>query len=344
MRTKMIVASWRLDDAAYRAEVAQATGPVDRDRQTEIPVGEITPAARLLLLEIGGGYYGGRLSDAERALVQCGDRAVAPTAAEVSAILERLHAEQVVQVRKEAEAKAAKHAERVANLEQLLARLEADPMIGVNKAGQWTTWEIGFDAHGDGHNWPEPMRPRLAAVRARAEAEIARKAKAEAERQRSIDHDLGLWAAEHGGILSPEIARAAREGRRVQAAVIEAVERRVTDALRANVRILWRNDDTPQFLPIWREWILREVDQEEERDDVPTAEAYALLDSVTAAKGAISEAAALPQVAVVVGPIARFDVGTGKNILWRTGVKVTVDHPWIGEHEWFLLSEPIEEE
>ena len=102
MRTTTIVASYSLDEATYRAEVARTTGPVARERTEELRVADLAPEARLALLDLRASY-GGETSvdsgtfvaaDQEHVQLAIGERAEPPVAADAShAILDLLAAQ-----------------------------------------------------------------------------------------------------------------------------------------------------------------------------------------------------------------------------------------------------------
>lgn len=77
MYTVKIIATYTLTEAVYRPLVALASGPVARGRQVEVPVGALTSAARLALLDLG-------LAGQEAPRVDLGERDEAPDCASVS--------------------------------------------------------------------------------------------------------------------------------------------------------------------------------------------------------------------------------------------------------------------
>lgn len=91
MKTEKIVVTYTITTEQYRAEVAAATGPVARTRRVEIPVGDLTPEARLALVGMqcdGSLAAGGRcMADDPAPTLDLGACAEVPTAADVSAEL-----------------------------------------------------------------------------------------------------------------------------------------------------------------------------------------------------------------------------------------------------------------
>jgi hypothetical protein len=156
----------------------------------------------------------------------------------------------------------------------------------------------------------------------------ARRAAAKA-RAKANAEDLRAWAAEH----APEarIARAAREGRDVTSAIDALVSERVTEALEGCLA------NTP--------FAVVSTYDSQPRTDVPTAAAYELLDllATPAVRSAVLNACALPHAEVEVGPIMRFDVAESGSAVWRTGVRLTLRHPWLvdAHTQWSVLAEPL---
>jgi hypothetical protein len=149
----------------------------------------------------------------------------------------------------------------------------------------------------------------------------------------AAEHEPRLWLAEHGAALSPELSRAAREGRLVRNALYSSVEERVEDAVRAIDARLSRGD--------WA--VLKETWATEERREVPSATAYELYDALMAGRDQIARSALLPHTVVTVGPISRFDVAPQGSAVWRTGVAVTVTHPWLAaDIDLVMLCEPLD--
>jgi hypothetical protein len=76
-------------------------------------------------------------------------------------------------------------------------------------------------------------------------------------------------------------------------------------------------------------------------DRVPSDEAYAIFDALTAAKDRIVAAAIVPGVTVTVGPFVRADIAEKGHAVWRSAVDVTVSHPWFGDLGDHVLTEPV---
>lgn len=159
----------------------------------------------------------------------------------------------------------------------------------------------------------------------------ADKAKREEEdrRQMCLVHEARLWAAEHAAarLGSPELARAAREERDVHRTITARSDERVAMTLGS----------------IAGEGRVVETFGSEERKGVPSRDAYALMDFLTGKKDLIAAAAGLPGVSVSIGPVERLDVAPTGPAVWRTGIVVTVEHPWLtGYREFSVLAEPID--
>lgn len=118
MKTATIRVNWQLTTDAYRNLVAVATGPVPTGGVVEVPVGDLSPEARLAILELKvnmlhdgrvdvDGYYDARNS----VVIYINDatpRSNAPGAEVASGILLRLAVERREYVEKQALAKEAK--------------------------------------------------------------------------------------------------------------------------------------------------------------------------------------------------------------------------------------------
>ena len=331
METTQISACYTLDDAIYRAEVAAATGPVARQREARIPVGDLTPAARLALVDAG-------LANLSCPKVECGVRASAPSAAEASDVLVALGA-----------AEAARSATRRALVLAALDELERDPAPAIDWRREWVSaWMAAPCAvlRGDGQGCPPDLRPRIAAIRERVTvtltaereeretrevAEVAAKVAAKAATAAVVaghEAEARAWIATGAATLPPELIRAAGEGRRVLAEITRVVRERVRQAV---------EDLAPHGIA--------SSHGEEPRDDVPSAEAYEILDLLTSSLKGLRAAALLPGAEIEIGAIARHDVNPSGAAVWRTGVEVTLSHAWLDEdYGWVVLAEPRAED
>lgn len=342
MDTENVVAQYQLTEDTYRAEVAAATGPVSRHRATTIPVGDLTSEARLALLEIIDTTSGYRtLANYRCPQINLAPRAEPPTPPEVSAVLVDFLAAQAVRRREAAAIEAERNAEAArrevewqVEVGAWLTRLEADPSPAISGDGRnWIRNTIAYvggrAVDGDGHGCPPIHRPRLAALRTRVEAVLAREAAEEVARTRSLDDDARTWAAEHGGALSPQLARAAREGRQVRGEIARLVDAKVSACLGE------KHPDVPR---------VRAVSDEEDRPDVPSREAYGLYDALVSNVPDLIAAAVIPVALVQIHPISRFEIGEeDEPAVRRTGVRVTLRHPWTTA-TWVLLAEPLHDE
>lgn len=197
---------------------------------------------------------------------------------------------------------AAREAERAANSARVLA-LAVDDV---------------YDADG------EHLGPSLGGVLTEEAQEHARAIRAEAQRRRDAAHErpeveARAWAAENGECVlgSLPLQRAATEGRRVRREIARLVEARVREYLGASLA------GGAALLP--------EFYGSETRDDVPTAEAYALRDRLVSEAPGLSAAAALPGTQIGYSDVCRIDVKPTGSAEWRTGVIVKVQHPWLTE-------------
>jgi len=233
MNTKTIEILYSLSLSAYRAEVAEATGPVRRDRRAEVEVGALTPAARIALLDAATDYGtasvawpvdAARLDAAEagvpdiwgeQRLAVCGqpdirwqvDLDAAPSADEVSAALCALaeiqrawRTERDARREREAAADAAARAADRALLAAWVAEAEAAPtappiLREANGIAPPVPLSRPRRIDGDGYGWPDALRPRVRALheRARAEAKAERDA-AEAAAEAAAAADRALIA------------------------------------------------------------------------------------------------------------------------------------------------------
>lgn len=164
-----------------------------------------------------------------------------------------------------------------------------------------------------------PMSPEanthLAAMKALGSARAdAARARSRAEQAARL-HECELWLSEHAAVKLGDatLGRAAKEHRTgLAAALRKCVRRRVRAIVSSMSGFPCAN------------WY-----GQEERSDVPTADTYALLDKLVADKSsAILEAVGLPQASVQL-TIHRLDRAPKGTAVWRTGILVTVSHPWL---------------
>jgi hypothetical protein len=189
-------------------------------------------------------------------------------------------------------------------------------IIELSSSHECTTWD------GSAYAVPELTEPRKSlwqrrenwlAARTAAQKRRQEEAKASIEREEAeLEAAARAWLVEHGTCLNrPELVRAAGEGRKIRKALTKAIESRVTALVEEVGRVVQSYTDEP-------------------RSDVPTAEAYKCLDDVKTLLPTLTELAALPDAKVEVGPISRFDLSPRSNTTaWRTGVCVSVRHPWL---------------
>lgn len=165
MKTEKIVAAYTLTEAAYRPMVALAAGPVARNLQVEVPVGALTSAARLALLDLG-------LAGQEAPRVDMGERDEAPDCASVSTELVARGL-----------AKAEREAQRL--LGEMMDEAKAEDTIRYYEAHPECAQPLHSGAYAsDLHGCPRYLEDRLRAVlakrrsidKAAAEARAAEKA------------------------------------------------------------------------------------------------------------------------------------------------------------------------
>jgi hypothetical protein len=323
--------------AAGRSEYGQTSVVLD-----DIAVQSLTSGARALLRE--DGYAAGRSGGRGEALV-VSEATVPATVAALEARATTIAAE----VAAEAAHQRATVAEFAATLEHVLTYARTCPIQALRGASLWHL----HDWHRDGKwAWGAPRTDESAACAVGREDELAaflaseaasREASeraleaekaAKAAKAAAIASEARRWAREYGRSLlgSPELQRAAGEDRnvlpRIRRLVALAAEHAIEHAIAGlqDARVV-------------------KTYATEDRDDVPSAEAYALLDTLTAARGSIAEASALPGAEVTIGPIERYDVAPRGDAVWRTGVRVTLSHPWFDDDdlEWAVLAEPFEQ-
>lgn len=176
------------------------------------------------------------------------------------------------------------------------------------------------EGHGDGYRVPEALRPRLAALRAAIQTEVD----AENAAREATERAWVIEFAEANG--RPELARAAREGRKLGDEPQEMIE----DTLFSRVEDLGCAEDV---INNWGGW--------QARDDVPSREAYALFDALTAAREQLGEGLPFP---ITIDPIARIDVEPVKTARYKTGVIVRCGKASVAAlAEPFDDSEPLDE-
>lgn len=144
--------------------------------------------------------------------------------------------------------------------------------------------------------------------------EVAQAAR-ENEARRRFETEVQDWAAEHGEtrLGSPELKRAARERRDVVGEVRRLSKERIIAAVTEIVQSFGFVVYTYESKP---------------REGVPSREAYALLDVLKSALLSTADAAGVPGAEASVSDILRHDVAPEGAAVWRTGVTVTVSHPW----------------
>lgn len=158
----------------------------------------------------------------------------------------------------------------------------------------------------------------------------------EAEAKRRFAAEVQDWAAEYGEsrLGSPELKRAARERRDV----VSEVRRLARERVRAVTAECLDNVNAPLGYIV-------DTYESQPRDGVPSREAYALVDAIKAALPYIARESGLPDAKAEVSDIMRHDVAPKGDAVWRTGVTVTVSHPWLANAiEVDVISEPLPEE
>lgn len=325
MKTETIKVTYSLTDEVYRANVREASGPTPRVLEVEIPVGELTPEGRLALLEIpipSGPFYCPAAESAEYLLTWGTPIAAAPTAEDVSAELvrraEKVKAEKAAKEnaeRERAEAAHAAHAARVAELTGLLNVLDVEfAEVHDAKAARKAAVKLPGE-----YGSPNELTDRIRAFWKRvAEAE-----KREAEKD---EEKLRAWvqrvAAEH----EPELARAAREGRKLGSRPRKLLEAILTARIKG---IVFDGEDVT-VLDNWN-------GPPEEREGVPTARAYEVFDALTAAKDKLGEDLPFP---ITIEPISRVELRQSGESAYVTCVPVFIDY---GDASVVVLCEPMPE-
>ena len=182
--------------------------------------------------------------------------------------------------------------------------------------------------------WEAEQAAKEAEEVAEKEAKEAKEA-AEAERKERAKAALQTWAGS-SSVLPHRVRRAANEGMDVRSEVL----RLARAGLRTAIENVTRRtlDETGDIFVNWYNCRVRE--------DVPSNEAYALFDALTAATPALAEAAMLPGAKVTVGPFVRVDVAPKGPDVWRSAVRVTLTHEWLktGTLTLHPLSEPLDYE
>lgn len=235
-----------------------------------------------------------------------------------SAELREKKQERQRETRAAAESEKLKQAEREHQMAAVLDVWERDH-AAARAAGVANTGMLkGFSGgHGDGYCVPNSLHERLKALR----GQVTKEAEAERiERERSLLRWVEEHAAEHS---RPELARAAREGRKLGSTPLELVESVLAERCRAgDCAVIMDN-----------EW----SGEPEPREDAPSAEAYRIYDALTERAAHLGEG--LPY-SVSVLPISRVDVETEKsNVDYRTCVPVRCGGAIVA-----VLTEPLRRE
>jgi hypothetical protein len=155
--------------------------------------------------------------------------------------------------------------------------------------------------------------------KARAAHERACKDKKEAKARETEANALRVaqeqrdYVLAHAEAYDPTLVRAAREGRVVTRALREIWQARIEEVM-------------VKALPVGGRSV--EVYRQSARDDVPSAQAYALFDALLDSVHRL-EAVMDGSTTVRVGEIKRSDVHPSNNRhCWRTTVQVRCEHPW----------------
>lgn len=162
-------------------------------------------------------------------------------------------------------------------------------------------------------------------------ARKAREAEAQAAKQAAREA-MRMWA-ESCEQLPTRIRRAAADG----LDVYPALKRHLGDAVREVISRIASKAVGHCTNTLGGEVV--DTYDSETSTRVPSDEAYAIFDVLTAAKDEIAVAAIVPGVEVTVGPFLRVNVAySGK--IWRSAVDVAVSHPWFGDLGDHVLTEP----
>jgi hypothetical protein len=307
MKTEKIEVSYDLTEEVYRSNVRNATGPTPQRLTVEIPVGDLTPEGREALLSwCPPGSYSPAAASLAVHLAWPTHLAAAPDAAAVSGRLQLLAVEQ----RREAEQKAAREAEQKAAREAERARKAAE------LRAKLAVWETDLPSGKlpstyDVRQYAPDLEGRVEALRVRiAEHNAAEEAAADAKERAWVER----VATEHG---RPELARAAREGRKLGF----EPELLIEQLLRERILGVPLVPEGTTVLTALGDLGHDFVNKPEPREGVPTARAYAVLDGLTGAKAQIGEGLPFP---LKVSEISRIDVDTrgGHAAVNRTAVVV----------------------
>ena len=177
-------------------------------------------------------------------------------------------------------------------------------------------------------------RPELLAWRERCVAELEGRKAAEAARRQAAEDETRAWVVANGEVeeLPDNLIRAAKEGRSVLAALSQHVEGVSTDVI-----LQIALDVYPEA------WLASQTYDTQARNDVPSSWWYAVHDALEAKVDEIArEGCAVPGATVKIGGFERFDVSSGR-VEWRTGVEVSITHPWLFEGNDFgtyVITEP----
>lgn len=303
---------------------------------TDQDIQAMAPSLRALLARAKPEYDGrftGRLN-------VDGSRPVVVKAATVAGLMEAL-AEVAAREAKRAAEEEARRVEDEARIERALARPLVDwicrPLLGGEPHVADTLENAPYsDARITARRQAarivvEEARAAWLAERERQDRETKAREAREAAERAAHDEALRAWVLERGAgsPFAPEIVRAAREKRQVRGAVQACLREQLRRCLE----------------PLGEDVVASYVS--EAREGVPHAADYGVLDRLTEAAqdGTLSSAALLPGAEIEIGPIARHDVAPRGAAVWRTGVSVTLSHPWLDDPiEWTVLSEPVEAE
>lgn len=300
-----IILHYNLSEKAQRAELA-AGRPAQRARTFELdPTPEL---ARIATINVDGSAKIERYAthvepghsiahEADRVLTDQADACLFLTECQTAVDREAFRLKS---------GRAAREAQRAAMVEANSARilaLRADDL-----------WDADGEDRSDAPPLGGECSPEAADHRDALHAERTRRRDAARERP---EVEARTWAAQYGesalGYLP--LQRAATEGRRVRGEITKLVEARIRTALEVS--------------PGSHGVLLPDYYDKAERDDVPTAEAYTLRDILVADAPALARRAALPNTELEVSDVCRIDVAPRGGVDWRTGVIVTVDHPWL---------------
>jgi hypothetical protein len=337
MQTSAVKANYNLTEDGYRAEVRAATGPVSRERSISLPIGDLTPEARLAIAD--GEKYQHQWGNPSSIDMPASD--TPPDAGAVSAALvdraDRRRQAELDRLRRVADA----DAEKIRKDRERILQWETNPGALLSQSSDGT-WDYPRPQVSSVH-WPdrEAFIERLRVMA--EERNEARQAK-EMARIAACNAELAKYAA----AVPANVVRAA-SAKYAAAAVPANV-----------VRAASEGRDTRK---VWMAWAVKLVDEiahecsrviasgdrfgnatsygESERADVPTVEAYRALDLATGIAKTRCEGLLPLPFALTVGPIARHDIAPRGASVWRTGVEITVSCPWLDRTEGVvILAEP----